>query len=187
MSKSNDNVITRGASGTFGGQIVFRQRYGDTIMSKPPRPSSVPPTDKQLNSRERFLSATQYAKAVNANEALKAVYKAAAKLGQSAYNVALTDAIKAPVIKEIDRSLYTGLSNSIIRINAFDDFKVESVSVIILSLTGDVLEQGKAVLDPNSHYWLYSATTDIPDPTGCVINVQAIDLPGNMTTQELTL
>ncbi|SIO49269.1 hypothetical protein [Chitinophaga niabensis] len=187
MSKSNDNVITRGASGTFGSQVVFSQRHGNTIMGKPPRTSNIPPTEKQLAVRDRFLTATQYAKAVNANEAQKAIYKVAAKLGQSAYNVALTDAIKPPEIKEIDRSQYTGLTNSFIRINAVDDFKVASVLVIILSQAGDVLEQGKATVDPNSYYWLYAAQTEIPDLTGCTIKVQAIDLPGNVATQELVL
>jgi hypothetical protein len=187
MSKSNDNVITRGASGTFGGQIVFSQRHGNTIMGKPPRPSNIPPSEKQLAIREKFLTATQYAKAVNANEALKAVYKAAARLGQSAYNVALTDAIKPPEIKEIDRSQYTGLTNSIIRINAFDDFKVSSVYVTLLDQAGAIVEQGEATVDPNSHYWIYTATTDKLDYIGCTLQVQANDLPGNVTTKELVL
>jgi hypothetical protein len=187
MSKSNDNVITRGASGTFGSQIVFRQRYGDTIMSKPPRASNIPPTEKQLATRERFLTASQYAKAVNANEALKAVYKAAAKLGQSANNVAMVDAIKPPEIKEIDRSQYTGLANDIFRINAVDDFKVASVYVTLLGQVGEVLEEGEATVDPNSHYWIYTATTAKPDYAGCTLKVQAKDLPGNVALKELVL
>lgn len=187
MSKSNDNVITRGATGTFGKQVTFRQVNGETIMCKPPRASNIPPTEKQQAVRDRFLTASVYAKAVIANEALKIAYKAKAKPGQSAYIVAMRDAIKAPEIKEIDRSQYTGSSNSILRILAIDDFKVASVSVTLLNANLDVLEQGDAVTDPNSQYWIYTATTDIPDLTGCTIQVQANDLPGNTVTKELAL
>lgn len=187
MSKSNNNVITRGASGTFGSQIVFSQRHGNTIMGKPPKPSSIPPTEKQLAARERFLTASSYAKAVNENEALKAAYKAKAKLGQSAYNVAMVDAIKPPEIKEIDRSQYTGLTNSIFRIFAIDDFKVQSVYVILLNQQGDILEEGQAIPDPNSQYWIYTATIDNPAYVGSTIKVQANDLPGNAVTKDLVL
>lgn len=187
MSKSNDNVITRGASGTFGRQVVFTQRHGNTIMGKPPRATNIPPTEKQMAARERFLLASQYAKAVIDNEALKTAYKAKAKPGQSAYNVAMVDAIKSPEIKEIDRSQYTGLPNSIIRINAIDDFKVQSVYVTLIDANLNVLEEGQAATDPNSQYWIYTATIENLNVNGCTIKVQANDLPGNVSTKELVL
>lgn len=187
MSKGNDNVLTLRSTGTFGKQIVFRQRHGETIMSKPPRPTNIPLTADQIAVQEKFKMATNYAKAVNANEALKAAYKAASKPGRTAYNTALADYFKAPEIKEIDRSQYTGQPNSIIRINAIDDFRVESVYVSLFNQAGDIIEQGHAVADPESHFWIYTAVSLNQDVPGCIVRVQAKDLPGNVTEKDFQL
>ena len=187
MSKGNDNVLTMRNTGTFGKQIVFRQRHGETIMSKPPKPTNIPLTADQIAVHDKFKAATNYAKAVNANEALKAAYKAASKPGRTAYNTALADFFKAPEIREIDRSQYTGQPNSIIRIDAIDNFRVASVNVILLNQAGDILEQGEAVTDPNSHYWIYTAVNLNQDVAGSTVRVQAADLPGNLTTKDFVL
>ncbi|MRG46965.1 hypothetical protein GFS24_17720 [Chitinophaga sp. SYP-B3965] len=187
MSKGNDNVLTMRNTGTFGSQIVFRQRHGETIMSKPPKPTNIPLTADQIAVHQKFKAATNYAKAVNANEALKAAYQAVSKPGRTAYNTALADFFKAPEIIEIDRSAYTGLPNSIIRINAIDNFRVESVSVILLDQAGNPIEQGQAVTDPNSHYWIYTAINANQDVPGSTVRVQAADLPGNVTVKDFLL
>lgn len=83
-----------------------------------------------------FNVALRYAKAAIANEVLKAAYQAVAVGNQSAYNVAMADAFKAPKIKGIDSSQYTGQLNNTIRIDVVDDFRVDKVHVALLNQVG---------------------------------------------------
>lgn len=184
MSKSENNVITRGATGTFGKQVVFSQRFGETIMSIPPGKRNYPPTANQQETRDRFKMANDYAKAVHTDEVLNAVYKAAARPGLSAYNIAMSDAFKIPQIKGINSSMYTGNPGDIISIHAIDNFKVQSVDVTILNQDNEVLEKGKAIKDPDNDYWTY---TTVAAEKGSRLVVQVTDLPGNEAMQDLFL
>ena len=56
MATTKNNVIVKGASGKFGKQIVFSQRAGKTIMSKPPV-RTAPPTTKQKEQQAKFARA----------------------------------------------------------------------------------------------------------------------------------
>ena len=51
MATTKNNVIVKGASGKFGRQIVFSQRAGKTIMSKPPPWALHPPPPNKKNSK----------------------------------------------------------------------------------------------------------------------------------------
>ncbi|WP_343303082.1 hypothetical protein AAHN97_16125 [Chitinophaga niabensis] len=187
MSNANNNIVTRKNKGAFGKQVVFRQRGGDTIMCNHPGPRTGEPTPDQLAVRERFNTAIRYARAAIANEALKAAYQAVAPENRSAYNMAVADAFKAPEIRSIDSSQYTGLPNSTIRIDAMDDFRVESVYVQLLNQAGDILEEGPAVTDPNSQYWIYTAISNNPAVAGSTVRAKATDLPGNAVTKDFLL
>ncbi|MCW3465175.1 hypothetical protein [Chitinophaga nivalis] len=184
MAYSNDNVIIQGAHGTFAKQLVFRQRFGQSVLCKRPRKTNRPPSDAQQAVRERFLTASIYAKSVMANPDLLTMYQAAAKNGLSAYNLALADAFRAPEIKELDVSPYTGLIGSTIRIRAIDDFKVNAVQVSIFSAANELLEEGAAAMSNNGLDWIYTATKENQTPGGCTVKVKASDLPGNITLKE---
>lgn len=178
----------RGSSGSLGEELVFRQRAGKTVVSLPPAPREDNPTADQLEIRSKFQEASRYAKTAIANPALKAAYRLKAELGTSAYNVAFADFFRAPVILKVDPTNYTGSPGSVILIEATDDFKVQSVQVSIINAAGDVLEAGNAVANPESaDFWTYTATTSNPDGASGIVKVQVSDLPGNVTTQELSL
>lgn len=98
MAVSKQNVITRGASGTFAGQIVFRQRFGKTIMCKMPKPYP-PKTPTQLANQERFKRANDFAKAAIKDPVKKAYYQSIAKPTQTAFNAAFQDAYHKPEVK----------------------------------------------------------------------------------------
>jgi hypothetical protein len=98
MAISNHNVVTKGASGTLGGQIVFRQRFGKTIMCKLPRPYP-PKTATQLANQERFKRANDFAKAAIKDPVKKAYYKSIAKPTQTAFNAAFQDAYHKPKVE----------------------------------------------------------------------------------------
>jgi hypothetical protein len=101
MATVANNVLLREARGTFGKQVVFRQRNGKTVMCNMPRPYP-PKTAKQLANQERFARANAFAKAVIADPVRKAEYQArATKPGVSAYHVAFQEAFYGAEIKEV--------------------------------------------------------------------------------------
>ncbi|MBW8688171.1 hypothetical protein [Chitinophaga rhizophila] len=188
MAQSTDNVLLKGASGTIGDQItITRRKSGKTIMGKKRRSSDLPPTDKQLVIQQRFKAAIQYAKAVLADPVKKAMYAAFAGPDQSAYNMAMRDAFKAPVVDSIDTTNYQGRTGNPVIIQASDDFKVTTVKVIIRTNAGAVIEEGEATLQDNGLDWLYTATVNNASLTGSVITAVAVDTPGNETSRERVL
>jgi hypothetical protein len=187
MAKSNENVVLHGTHGTLAKQLVIRQRYGQSILSKRPNHVKGRVTPGQQAVRDRFLSASLYAKAVMANPDQLAVYRAAAKNGLSAYNLAMADALRAPEIKDMNTATYTGKTGEPILIRAIDDFKVKEVTVAIYSADNQPVETGNAVLQANGLDWLYTATKDLVSLTGSKVKVQASDLPGNATSKEIVL
>ena len=97
MAISEHNVITKGATGTFGKQIVFRQRNGKTVMCNPP--CKYPPkTATQIANQERFKRANNFAKAAVKDPEKKAYYQSIAKPHQTAFNAAFQDAYNKPEV-----------------------------------------------------------------------------------------
>jgi hypothetical protein len=187
MAKSNNNVITFGLSGKLGDLVVFRQRAGQTIVSKvPERSKNVSLTQKE--QRKRFQQATIYAKTAIDNPLIGELYDATArkKKGITAYNVAVADFYHAPDIDTIDLSVYTGAAGDEIRIIVSDDFAVKSVRVKISKADGTTVEDGQASHGPGN-LWTYIATVDNDLPDGDRIAVFASDFPGNITEEEETL
>jgi hypothetical protein len=182
MAQSNENPLTKGLSGSIGKELTYRQRAGKTIVSKYRRKTTVPPTEKLVSIRGVFASAIAYARKVINDPALKAMYEAAAKEGQTAFNVATSDALKAPQVTAILMDGYCGNPGDHIVIDAMDDFKVAAVAVFIQQATGEWLEHGNAVLDPGTTKWFYKAMAANPAPEGSVITAMAKDLPGNTTS-----
>lgn len=188
MALANDNVITRNMSGSFGKQIVFRNRNGKTIACKPPvfRKDLVA-TPVQVENRTKFRIAQAYAKNAIKIDAVKQAYQAMAKPGQAAFNVAFTDAYLAPEILGIETENYKGLPNDPILVRALDDFKVTNVKLQIFSPAKTLLEEGDAVETDTGIDWSYLASTTNPFLPGTIIKATASDLPGNKTVLEITL
>jgi hypothetical protein len=184
MAKTKNNIFMTGLSGTVGKQMTLTQKKGETIVGKKRGPSSIPATDNQLDVQSKFKIASKYALAAIQDPVKKAAYAAAAKNNQSAYNVALADAFKAPEIKSINVTAYHGQPGDIIVTRAIDDFKVAAVHVLILTAAGGLVEQGNAVLSDNGLDWKYIATTVNDVPVGSKIRVTATDLPANETVME---
>ena len=187
MATTKNNVIVKGASGKFGRQIVFSQRAGKTIMSKPPL-RTAPPTTKQKEQQTKFARAAAYARNALLDPTLKADYTAEAKTRQnvSPYNMALTDYLRPPVITNVDTSAYSGdASGEKIIIEAADAFKITTMKVKITAANSSTLEEGNATLVNGK--WQYTTTTTNTTLTGSKITLTATDRPGNTTTKEITL
>lgn len=190
MAKSNA-MIWFETSGSVGKELtITKKRSGSIQIGKHRRANTVDPTEKQLDVQGKFKTGTIYAKAVMGDPALFPLYQEAARKAnkdQSAYNLALRDAFKAPEIKSISAAQYTGAIGSTITVRAVDDFKVASVKVSITNAAGMVIEQGDALLQANGLDWLYTATLQNDGVQGSMISVSAKDLPANETVGELLL
>lgn len=185
MAKS-DNLILKASSGSIGKiMTITKKKSGTMLIGKHRGSSSVPPTDKQLDIQSKFKEAVIYGKAVMADPALKALYAAAVKGDQTAYNLAVRDAFKGPEITQIRTDAYSGAIGSSVLVRAVDDFKVSSVKVAIYSLVGDLIEQGDAVLQANGLDWLYTSMVANGEVKGCRVRGVAKDLPGNETAYDV--
>jgi hypothetical protein len=181
-----NNALLEGVSGRIS-DVVFRQRFGKTIISKMPDYSNPPPSSaRQISIRLQFKDAVAYAKTVMADPVLKMLYGKKAKNGRSAFNLAIADFCKPPVIDNIDTGNYHGRPGSSIRIVATDDFRVMSVAVKI-EKQGSLLEEGAAIPSGDGLHWLYNVTVTNGSVTGNNITVTAIDQPGHAVVKQKTV
>jgi hypothetical protein len=181
MAKVRKNVLTRGLSGKLGNLVVFRNDGGKTIMSSAPGKRTLPLTEAQQMHQQQFKQAVLYAKAVLADPDKKAEYESAARNGESAYNMAVADFLKFPVIQEMDISMYTGQAGDKIRVRATDNFKIAEVSVTIFKSDNSIVESGIAEPAGNGRDWIYTATHANSPIGGGRIVATVTDGPGHQT------
>ncbi len=180
MAKSIENFVMQGASGKVGKMLVFRQRADQTIIAKRPKKNNKPATEAQLEFRDRFTEASLYAKSAISNPVLKGEYQAKAKPGQSAYNVAFADYLKAPQLRKVMADSYNGQLGDTVAFRIIDNFKLQSVTIRIIGAANELIEQGVATLSENGLDWQYTTTAVNPSVLGTNLEVTATDTPGNV-------
>ena len=168
--------------GKFGDQLIFRLRDGKSVTANKPKRNLNPPAATQLETRDRFLLASIWAKSILKDPAQKSAYQANATKYKTAYVVAMTDYLKPPRILEIDLKNYEGHTGNVIRVVAFDDFVVTGVTVKLEDPAGNVIEEGACLPGTSEQYWLYTALFDVTPVTGVVVTATATDNPGNTGT-----
>jgi hypothetical protein len=189
MARVINNPLLRGVSGKLGDTHVYKRLpNGMVVMANAPAERSKI-SKKQKESSERFKKAAGYAKRQMADPEMKAEYKKGVTYNKSsAYRVALTDYMNAPVMHYIKAIGYTGAIGDLITIKATDDFRVTGVNVKIVSPKGIVLEKGSAQQNPRKrHMWNYRTTVVNAQVTGTKIQVVAMDMPENRTEMETLL
>jgi hypothetical protein len=187
MARIEGNDLTLGLRGKFGKQFVFRKYKSRTIASRKSAPSGVA-TEKQINHRERFRTASLYARRAMQNPALKAEYDAIARATESsAIAAAIMDYMKPIKITGILTATYEGEVGFPLTITVNDIFKVKKIKVTITGSSGNVIESGEAILLPTITNYTYTTTVAIPDLTGVKIKVEVTDRPGQIAVQEVTL
>jgi hypothetical protein len=170
MAKVKNNLVMSGLSGSLGPDHYVRTtRDGRTIISKKPSFDNRQFSEGQLNVQSRTKQAAAYAKVASKENPIYA--QKAAGTALNAYNVALRDWLKPPVIRRIE--WYDGR----VRVSAHDDLMVTRVTVSILNEDGQLLEQGEAELVLGAR-WEYQAANRGQ------IQVEAWDLAGNVARQE---
>jgi len=172
--------------GKFG-DVVFREWFGKTLMTRPPDMRGIVPTARQLNQRQRFRLATVYSRMAFADQATRSLYaEAAAERRKPILSVMIADFLHAPSIDELDISAYEGRIGNPICVRARDDFLVQTVQIKIMDTDGQLLESGFAEIEAGAERWKYVGQTNISAAGNIRIQALVTDCPGNVTDKETT-
>jgi hypothetical protein len=93
MAEAKD-ILGKGLSGQIGKQLVFKKYANKTVVTKYPDMSNIKPSQAQVTKRERFAAAVKYAREINNDAVLKALYLKKVAKGQSVYHFALSEYLK---------------------------------------------------------------------------------------------
>jgi len=170
MAQVIDNLITEGLSGKLGKRLVIRHmRDGRTIIATRPDYTGHAWTADQQVHHSRFQEAAAYARQASKSNPLYAQLTAGTK--RNAYNLALSDWFKPPVIHQVTRQ--TGC----IRIRATDNVQVTEVRVTISDDKGNTQERGLAA-SVNDTWREYATSIEGR------VRVEAFDPAGNVARYE---
>ena len=186
MAKIKGNNLMVNVRGMIGKQVVFKQRLGTPYVAAAPYTNDkrVAKGEEKAN-RNRFAEAVELAKQALDDPELKKEYAALARKGQTAYNVAVSDARVPPEIKTLVTQGYNGRIGSCVLIQATDNVKVKRVRVIIYDAAHALIEEGDASDNGDNYTWLYTATVEVENIAGCTIEVSAHDIAGNITRKAM--
>ena len=190
MNATNAHIIYAIVYALSGQKLIIKDLGGGdyTIVKVPEFDKKRKPTKAQQKVRNRFTAAASYAKKVLADPELEKIYKEKATQVRSAFNLACMDYLNSPVVKMIDTTKYTGMPGTNIVIKAKDNFQIKSVEVKIFDEEGNLIEKGKANIDPVFKLnWDYTSTKQNARLKGSKIKAIAIDLAGNKGELEITL
>jgi hypothetical protein len=166
MAKVTKKGVVQGLSGSIG-DMVFRQiPDGSTRVSRKPDFSKRVFSQEQKEHQSRFQQAVAYAREAAKSQPIYA--ELARGTAKSAYNWALSDWFKPPVIHSIK------WKEELIQVEASDNVMVAKVHIKIIDIEGKVLEKGEA-RQANSGCWEYTANAD------GTVEATAWDLAGNQT------
>lgn len=182
MARNKGNQVMKNVRGMFNKQVVFKERLGTPYVAGPPsvNENRKPMQEEQAN-RNSFADAVEFGKKAVKDPALKQEYAALAKQGQTAYNVAVSDARLPPKIHSLLAQGYTGKIGSCILIHATDNVKVKSVKILIHDNVKNVVEEGNAQDTGDGFNWIYTATIENHNLEGCIVEALAFDIAGNVT------
>jgi hypothetical protein len=190
MAISFKNLITRMYSGRVG-DIVLRNYGGKSVMAKRPDCSKVVKSPAQLENQKSFARAVKYSKGVKNDPQRSESYSEKKKKTKykDVYHAAMSDCLTKPKIQKVDLVSYRGQKGNVIRILAWDKFRVETVSVMILNKMGQLIEKGPAVARTFSgnREWDYIATVENVDYKSCRVLVQVKDRPGNVVEADVDI
>ena len=185
----NNNVVTYNHTGRLG-DIILRMVDGRSVMSFYPkhRGGKRHWSRAQKMNHRLFKAGTAYGKRAVAIPEGRRYYESKLKWGQHAENVAISDFMLHPEIREIDLSDYEGRAGNEIRVTVCHKYKVASVLVTILNALGLLVESGMAVEDPvESGELMYKALEKNPGLRGGRVIVKVTNLPGKEVLRTVIL
>ena len=201
-----NNALWKGARGSLDG-LVFQSVDGKVIVRTKPEYKKVPvekQSRRQRQTRRNFRDAAAYAISVTRwNPEKKAYYAKKAKIigVRSAYSAAISDYMRGLTIESVDTRRYNGKVDGQIKVTVRKkDFAAKEVNVTFKTMTGEVIEQGKAIMELNGG-WVYRnlvATIDQISNPGfqiqnsrlkqtVVVEVEAVNWNGGVDKQTNTV
>jgi hypothetical protein len=186
MGKIKNNVVTKGFSGKFGDDLVFRQVDNQTIFAKRTL-TPISSTARQTEVRNKFTEASLFASGAIENPQASVDYKLMAELQglKSAYLAAITDYLTMPEIGGVFANAYKGNVGDVFNIKPKAVYKIMDIDVTITDANGVVIESGKAVATELK--WKYIATKANAKVTGTKLKLVARDRQGKESVFEQTL
>lgn len=186
MGKIKNNVVTKGFSGKFGDDLVFRQVDNQTIFAKRSLTSGVA-SSRQTEIRNKFTDASNFASAAIDNEQASLTYKLMAEVQglKSAYVAAMTDYLTLPEIGGVYAAAYKGQVGDTFNIRPRVPYKVISIEVRIVDADGNEIESGSATA--NELKWKYTATVANANVRGSRLLLTARDRHDKEATFEQVL
>jgi hypothetical protein len=151
------------------------------------------PVDKQSRrqqqTRRNFKDATVYAKSVTRwNPEKKAYYAKKAKIigVRSAYSAAISDYMRGLTIEDVDTRRYSGKVGGQIKVTVRKkDFAAKEVNMTFKAKSGEVIEQGRAMMDSNGA-WVYKNHIATAEPT-MVVEIEAVNWNGSVQKKTSTV
>jgi hypothetical protein len=184
MAKVDDNVLTRGLSGSLG-QLVFRRYGSKTIVSLKPKRSIRKQSTQQKAQRSNFAFATHYAKESLADPIMKLEYQAIAKeRGTNPWAAAVADYLKPIAILDIQVGTDPSNKGVPIRICLNDPTKVKTMTLTIFNSKGQIIEAGEPMPGQNGGAYLYASSLDQSKLRRAIVRVEVTDRPGNVAVRE---
>lgn len=176
MTKVLFHGTIEGFRGQIGDLIFRRLPDGTTVVTQAP-PKKTKRQKKRAKEKrsphqkahnERFSNSSAYAWWASRQNPIYAELAAADPM-RNAYNFAVSDWFKPPVIHRVERR------KGYIRVEATDNVQVARVRVTILDENGDMLEKGEAVRSKDN-WWKF-----LTQAKGKTIIAEAWDLPKHVT------
>lgn len=179
-----NNPVLDALSGMIGKELVFRQTRFGTVVAVAPGPrrtSSLAQREQQLRFKQALLRAQHL---LHTNAAFeKACKTKAAANSLTTLNAAMAAVMHPPVIEALITDGFNGQAGNRIRVLASSYIGIKQVRVSLLTLTGEMLEEGDALKAGNG--WLY--VTSNPAAALCKVAVVATDLAGAQATADCVL
>ena len=175
------NFLLKGFSGALGKNVVFKQytKRGIVIAANYPKKRKSD-SDKQIAQQGVFKYAIQYAKNATAHPQVSVIYAKGVDAVRTSVNaVAMKDVLTPPEVREVNLLTYSGAPGELIRVRAWDDFKVMSVSIAIAKADGTIIEEGQALPRGKKGLWRMATTVRNDSVPGTVFTVIATDMAGN--------
>ncbi|MBO9571042.1 MAG: hypothetical protein J7497_02365 [Chitinophagaceae bacterium] len=137
--------------------------------------------NQQQRTRQSFTDCAEYSTRAKNDEKLRLMYELFCRPGSTPSKTAFHDAKNAPIITNVNASDYNGNIDDVIIIEAYDDFEVDSIKVIIVDPEDQLIESGFAVRSVKNDKWAFVTKVLNEKVSGSKIKVCAYDIPGNKT------
>jgi len=163
--------------------ILYKTRSGKNLVAR--KPVSEPnQAGQKISMQEEVRQAVNYAEFAWDQP----IYQSkAVGTSNSAYNLAVADALGKPQILDVDIHEWTRKIGQTILIEAKDNFMVLSVRLVIRE--GEtILEDGEAEQsEMDGLVWRYTLKTPVERKPGITLDAYAYDLPGNVGKYSIEL